>query len=123
MLWVSVAYIFICVLLVVFVLLQQSAGGMGLLGGSSDSILGSTAGNVLTRSTAILALIFIVGAISLGIMASGDSSGLQKGLEEAEKKQQENSLESSGVNTNLIQSSLSNEVSSNTIPEQTQSNL
>ncbi len=59
-----------CVLLIGVILLQQSKSqGMGVAfgGGMSDAIFGSRAGNILTKVTIILALIFFVNTTLLGI--------------------------------------------------------
>jgi preprotein translocase subunit SecG len=67
-------YFFICFLLIVVVLLQQSKGGGvgGLFGGGSvDSAFGTRAGTVLGKTTAVLACLFFLLAIFIGIQTSG----------------------------------------------------
>lgn len=79
MILVTVLYILVCILLVVVVLLQQGKGaGLGIIGGSSDTILGSNAGNVFTKTTSYLAILFIIGAIMLSVLGSGKRSAIDK---------------------------------------------
>ncbi len=66
-----VVEVVVCLLLIVVILLQQSKSqGMGLAfgGGMSESLFGSRAGNVLTKITVILALVFLANTTLLGIM-------------------------------------------------------
>lgn len=59
------------VLLVGIILIQKSKGGglgMAFGGGMSESLFGSRAGNVLTKGTVILAMIFMVNTIGLAIL-------------------------------------------------------
>lgn len=65
------------------VLIQRSDGGLGLSGSGG---MGSAAGaaqtaNVLTRTTAILAVCFIVTSLTLSILAGRDGSLLDKGTD------------------------------------------
>ena len=66
-------YVLVCVTLVMVVLLQQGKGG-GMAnafggGGSSQAAFGARSGaTVLSRATTICAVLFIVGALVLGIM-------------------------------------------------------
>lgn len=61
------------VLLVGIILIQKSKDeGMGIAFGASmgEALFGSRAGNVLTRTTIVLALIFLVNSLLLGMVAS-----------------------------------------------------
>ncbi len=79
MILVTVLYILVCVLLVLIVLLQQGRGtGLGIIGGSSDTILGSNAGNVFTKTTSLLAVLFILGALVLSVLGSGNRSAIDR---------------------------------------------
>ena len=66
-------YVIVCFVLVLVVLLQQGKGG-GMAnafggGGSSQAAFGARSGaTVLSRATTICAVLFIVGALVLGIM-------------------------------------------------------
>ena len=58
------------ILLVLIILLQKSEGGALGIGASQDSLISSrTAGNFLTRTTAILATLFILTSITLTILS------------------------------------------------------
>ena len=62
--------IILAILLIGSVLLQKSEGGALGLGVSQDSFISSrSAGSFLTKSTAIIATLFIVTSISLTIMS------------------------------------------------------
>ena len=70
------------ILLVLVVLIQKSEGGALGIGASQDSYISSrSAGNFLTKATAIIATLFIITSISLTILTRGDmptSSVLEK---------------------------------------------
>ena len=62
--------IILAAILVVLVLIQKSEGGALGIGVSQDSFMFSrTAGNFLTKATAIIATLFIITSISLTIMS------------------------------------------------------
>ena len=88
MILMTAIYIIISVVLVGLVLLQQGKGaGMGILGGSSDTLLGSSAGNVLTRATSTFAVLFIVGALVLSILSSGSRAKIDKEVPQQQTEQ------------------------------------
>jgi len=70
------------VLLVLVILLQKSEGGALGIGASQDSFMSSrSAGNFLTKTTAILATLFIITSITLTILSQKklpNSSVLEK---------------------------------------------
>lgn len=69
---VLIIHIILAVFLVGLVLLQRSEGGAlgGLGGGTGASFMtGRSVGNMLTRMTAIVATLFVVTSLTLGIMA------------------------------------------------------
>ena len=67
---VLILNIILAILLIGSVLLQKSEGGALGLGASQDSFISSrSAGSFLTKSTAIIATLFIVTSISLTIMS------------------------------------------------------
>ena len=74
--------IILAIILVVIILLQRSEGGALGIGASQDSYISSrSAGNFLTKATAIIATLFIITSISLTILTRGDmptSSVLEK---------------------------------------------
>ena len=64
-------HILICVALVGVVLLQRSEGGaLGIGGGSGGFMTGRSAGNALTKTTAVLAACFFATSLVLSILAS-----------------------------------------------------
>ena len=74
-------------LLIVVILLQKSEGGAMGLGVSQDSFVSSrSAGNFLTKTTAILATLFIITSISLTIMSREQISSTSV-LEKIEEKE------------------------------------
>ena len=81
--------IIVAVLLIGSVLLQKSEGGALGLGVSQDSFVSSrSAGNFLTKVTAILATLFIITSISLTVVSKekfSNSSVLEEIEEEEEK--------------------------------------
>ncbi len=67
----STFYVLTCLILLLVILLQQGKGDMAAAfgGGSSQSAFGARAGaTVLSKATAILAVLFMVGAMVLSIM-------------------------------------------------------
>ena len=67
---VLILNIILAILLIGSVLLQKSEGGALALGASQDSFISSrSAGSFLTKSTAIIATLFIITSISLTIMS------------------------------------------------------
>ena len=68
--FVLILNIILAILLIGSVLLQKSEGGALGLGASQDSFVSSrSAGSFLTKSTAIIATLFIITSISLTIMS------------------------------------------------------
>ena len=80
--FVLVLNIILAILLVIIILLQKSEGGALGIGASQESFISSrSAGNILTKATAIIATLFIITSISLTIMAKkaiSTSSVLEK---------------------------------------------
>ncbi len=63
-----------CILLVVIILLQKSRSeGLGLAfgAGMGEALFGSRAGNVLTRMTIILTIVFLANTLVLALLYSG----------------------------------------------------
>ena len=85
--FILVLNIILAILLVIVVLLQKSEGGALGIGASQDSFMSSrSAGNLLTKVTAIIATLFIITSISLTIMAQKGIS-TSSVLERVEEKQ------------------------------------
>ena len=65
--------IILAILLVILVLLQKSEGGALGIGVSQDSFMFSrTAGDFMTKATAIIATLFIVCSLGLTIISRGE---------------------------------------------------
>ncbi len=65
-----------CLALIGLILLQKSKdGGLGMSFGSggNDSLFGARAGNVLTRATVIIGILFMVNTLVLGMMFAGST--------------------------------------------------
>jgi len=81
---VSTLYVLACFMLLLVVLLQQGKGGdmaSAFGGGGSQTAFGARAGaTVLTKATAILGVLFMLGAIGLGVMGQRGPGSLMRGL-------------------------------------------
>ena len=78
--------IIFAVLLVIIILLQKSEGGAMGLGVSQESYISSrSAGNFLTKVTAVIATLFIITSISLTIIGQ-EEIPTSSVLEEVEEK-------------------------------------
>ena len=87
--FVNIVHIFVCLVLMFVVLLQQGkGGGMGsAFGGASAQVFGgSGAGNILTRATAICAGIFMVTSVTLAYMSSSGDRALRTKVAEEQTK-------------------------------------
>jgi len=85
--FILVSNIILAIILVIVILLQKSEGGALGIGASQESFISSrSAGNLLTKITAILATLFIITSISLTIMAQKGIS-TSSVLERVEEKQ------------------------------------
>lgn len=66
--------IVVCALLIVVIFMQKSKGGMGGSafggGGAGEAIFGSRMGNVLTKSTVVMGLIFLVNTLLLTVLTT-----------------------------------------------------
>ena len=79
--------VILAVILVIVILLQRSEGGALGLGASQESFVSSrSVGTFLTKSTAIIAALFIITSLSLTII-SNKNLPTQSILEKIEQKQ------------------------------------
>jgi preprotein translocase subunit SecG len=80
---VATLYVLSCFLLLLVVLLQQGKGGdiaSAFGGGGSQTAFGARAGaTVLTRASAILGAIFMIGAVVLSIIGRPGAGSLMRG--------------------------------------------
>ena len=80
---VATLYVLASLLLIVVVLLQQGKGGdiaNAFGGGASQAAFGARSGaTVLSRATTVLAVIFVVGAITLGVLGQRGPSSVVGG--------------------------------------------
>src|SRR5947208_15223291 len=84
----SVFYVFVCILLLMVILLQQGKGDMAAAfgGGSSQSAFGARAGaTVLSKATAVLAVLFMLGALALPILGQRGPGSIVSGASPAPK--------------------------------------
>ncbi len=74
---ILVIHLMLAVGLVGVILLQRSEGGaLGIGGGSGGGLMtGRAAGNLLTRTTAILATSFFITSLALALLANSRSGG------------------------------------------------
>ena len=87
---ILVTNIILAAILVILVLIQKSEGGALGIGISQDSFMFSrSAGNFLTKSTAIVATLFIICSLSLTIISRGDLEPTGSVLDKIEENQEE----------------------------------
>ena len=85
--FILVLNIILAIFLIIVILLQKSEGGALGIGASQDSFMSSrSAGNLLTKATAIIATLFIITSISLTIIGQKEIS-TSSVLEKVEEKQ------------------------------------
>ena len=79
--------IILAVILVILVLFQKSEGGALGIGVSQESFMFSrSAGNFMTKATAIVATLFIICSLGLTILSRGDSAPTSSVLDTIEEK-------------------------------------
>tara|TARA_B100000989_G_scaffold207737_1_gene157447 strand:+ start:49 stop:351 length:303 start_codon:yes stop_codon:yes gene_type:complete len=82
--------IIFAVILVLLVLMQKSEGGALGIGVSQENFMFSrTAGNFMTKATAIVATLFIVCSLALTIVSRGDLAPTSSVLDNVEEKSQD----------------------------------
>ena len=85
-----VVNIILAAILVVLVLIQKSEGGALGIGISQDNfMLSRTAGNFLTKSTALIAALFIICSLSLTIISRSELEPAGSVLDKIEENQEE----------------------------------
>ena len=82
--------IILAAILVVLVLIQKSEGGALGIGLSQDNFMFSrSAGNFLTKSTAVIATLFIICSLSLTIISRSELEPIGSVLDKIEENQEE----------------------------------
>ena len=82
--------IILAILLVIFVLFQKSEGGALGIGVSQDNFMFSrSAGNFLTKSTAVIATLFIICSLALTIVSREDITPTSSVLDKIEENSNE----------------------------------
>ena len=82
--------ILLAAVLVVLVLLQKSEGGALGIGVSQENFMFSrTAGNFMTKATAIVATLFIICSLTLTILSRGDIEPSTSVIDKIEENSQE----------------------------------
>ncbi len=75
----------VCLLLVGIILLQRGskdgggAAGLSMGGGMGEAVFGGQVGNVLTKGTIVLGVIFLVNTLTLAILSAGKSGSIMEG--------------------------------------------
>ncbi len=81
------ANVVLAIILILLILLQRSEGGALGLGLSQDNFASTrSVGNFLTKSTAVIATLFIISSILLVVLSRGDLESTQSVLEKVEEK-------------------------------------
>ena len=82
-----ILYVVVCISLVVIVLLQSGKGGglTGIFGsgGGGQTIFGARTGDVMTKTTTVLAVCFMLFSLVLAILSGNRTSSLTKEIEAA----------------------------------------
>ena len=90
---IAVLYVLTCFLLLLVVLLQQGKGGdmaSAFGGGGSQTAFGARAGaTVLTKATTVLGVLFMIGAITLGILGRRGPGSVMQGVGSPAPQQQQ----------------------------------
>ncbi len=82
----TVIFLILCVLLIIIILLQSDkSAGMGIIGGSSQSAFGSSTADVITKISAVMITLFMLGSLGLAVLESNRSESLQKKVLETEE--------------------------------------
>ena len=85
-----VTNIILAAILVILVLIQKSEGGALGIGISQDNFMFSrSAGNLLTKSTAVIATLFIICSLSLTIISRSELEPTGSVLDKIEENQEE----------------------------------
>jgi preprotein translocase subunit SecG len=82
--------IILAIILVLFVLMQKSEGGALGIGVSQENLIFSkSAGNFMTKATAIIATLFIICSLGLTIISRGDLIPTSSVLDSVKEKSED----------------------------------
>lgn len=86
-----ITLVLVCLLLVGVILLQRNkGGGAGVsFGGGAEAVFGAQMGDVLTKSTVILGIIFLANTLALSLLQARGAAGGGGWLEAEAKAQQQ----------------------------------
>ena len=89
---IIIVNVILAIILIILVLFQRSEGGALGLGLSQDNYASTrTVGNFLTKSTAIIAALFIISSISLVILSKSELEQKQSVIERIEEEKESDS--------------------------------
>ena len=89
---IIIVNVILAIILIILVLFQRSEGGALGLGLSQDNFASTrTVGNFLTKSTAIIAALFIISSISLVILSKSELEQKQSVIERIEEEKESDS--------------------------------
>ena len=90
----TILFVINCVLLILLILMQSNrSAGMNLFGGGgSQSAFGSSSGNVLTKTTGVMATIFLLLGLTIAWLGTGSSSKIQELQKEFFEDEQSSNL-------------------------------
>ena len=82
-----VVNVILALILVLLILIQKSEGGALGIGVSQDNFMFSrTAGNIMTKATAVVATLFIICSLALTIISRGELTPTTSVLDKIEEK-------------------------------------
>tara|TARA_B100000902_G_scaffold93824_1_gene96876 strand:- start:62 stop:364 length:303 start_codon:yes stop_codon:yes gene_type:complete len=82
--------IIFAIMLVLLVLMQKSEGGALGIGVSQENLMFSkSAGNFMTKATAVIATLFIICSLALTIVSRGELSPTSSVLDQVEEKSED----------------------------------
>ena len=85
--------ILFAILLVLLVLMQKSEGGALGIGVSQENLMFSkSAGNFMTKATALIATLFIICSLALTIVSRGELTPINSVLDAVEEKSEDTPL-------------------------------
>ena len=87
----TVCNIILAIILIVLILFQRSEGGALGLGLSQDNFASTrSVGNFLTKSTAVIATLFIISSVSLVVLSRADLDQTRSVIEKIEEEKDSN---------------------------------